>query len=99
MFGDPVAVEKDDAVFYLVWTYGIKTLDGRKKARCVCDGSTRSGSVKVLDETYANCVDQTSSCLFYALSAGENLLVFGADVSKAFAEAPPPQTRLLRSTR
>jgi hypothetical protein len=46
---------------------------------------------KVLDETYANCVDQTSSRLFYAISAGENLLVFGADVSNAFAEAPPPK--------
>jgi hypothetical protein len=91
MFGDPVAVDKEDAVFFLVWTYGIKTLDGRKKARCVCDGSSRSGTVKVLDETYANCVDQTSSRLFYAISAGENLLVFGADVSNAFAEAPPPK--------
>ncbi len=40
MFGDPVTVDKDDAVFYLVWTYGIKTLDGRKKARCVCDDSS-----------------------------------------------------------
>jgi hypothetical protein len=40
MFGDPVAVDKDDAVFYLVWTYGVKILDGRKKARCVCDGSS-----------------------------------------------------------
>jgi hypothetical protein len=40
MFGNPIAVEEDDAVFHLVWTYGIKTLDGRKKARCVCDGST-----------------------------------------------------------
>ena len=91
MFGDPVKVDRDDAVFYLVWTYGIKTLDGRKKARCVCDGSLRSGSVKVLDKTYANCVDQTSSRLFYAVAAGENLLVFGADVSNAFAEAPPPK--------
>ena len=91
MFGDPVAVDKEDAVFFLVWTYGIKTLDGRKKARCICDGSSRSGTVKVLDETYANCVDQTSSRLFYAISAGENLLVFGADVSNAFAEAPPPK--------
>ena len=88
MFGDPVSVDKEDAVFYLVWTYGIKTLDGRKKARCVCNGSTRSGSVKVLDETYANCVNQTSSQLFYALSAGENLLIFGADFSNAFAKAP-----------
>jgi hypothetical protein len=40
MFGEPVQVDKDDAVFYLVWTYGIKALDGRKKARCVCDGSS-----------------------------------------------------------
>jgi hypothetical protein len=91
MFGNPVQVNNDDAVFYLVWTYGVKTLDSRKKARCVCDGSSWSGLVKILDETYANCVDQTSSRLFYAISAGENLLIFGADVSNAFAEAPPPK--------
>jgi hypothetical protein len=91
MFGDPVATTKDDAVFHLVWTYAIKAVDGRKKARCVCDGSMRSVMVRILDETYANCVDQTSSRLFYAVSAAENLLVFGADVSNAFAEAPPPR--------
>jgi hypothetical protein len=55
----------------------------------MCDGSTRSGLVQVLDETYANCVNQTSSRLFYAVAAAENLLVFGADVSNAFAEVPP----------
>ena len=32
MFGNPVAVDKDKAIFYLVWTYGIKTLDQHKKA-------------------------------------------------------------------
>ncbi len=91
MFGNPIAVDKEDAVFFLMWTYGVKALNGRKKACCVCDGSSRSGSVKVLDKTYANCIDQASSRLFYAVSAGENLLVFGADVSNAFAEAPPPK--------
>jgi hypothetical protein len=91
MFGEPVLVDKDNAVFYLVWTYGIKTLDRQKKARCVCNGSLHSSLVKALNETYANCVDQTSSCLFYAVTARENLLAFGADVSKAFAEAPPPK--------
>jgi hypothetical protein len=40
-----VAVTEDDAVFHLIWTYSIKAVDGRKKARCVCDGSTRSGQV------------------------------------------------------
>jgi hypothetical protein len=91
MFGDLVAVKEDDAVFHLVWTYAIKTLNPWKKARCVCDGSTCSGSVQVLDETYANCVDQTSSRLFYAIAAAKNMLIFGANVSSAFAEAPPPK--------
>ncbi len=91
MFGNPVANDKEDAIFFLVCTYAVKTLDGHKKARCVCDGSLRSGLVKVLDKTYANCVDQTSSHLFYAVLAGENLLIFGADVSNAFAKAPPPK--------
>ena len=76
MFGNPVRSQDGDAIFHLVWTYAIKAVDGRKKARCVCDGSTRSGSVQILDETYANCVDQTSSRLFYAIAAAENLLIF-----------------------
>ena len=91
MFGDPVATNEGDAIFHLIWTYNIKAVDGRKKACCVCDGSTRSGKVLVLAETYANCVEQTSARLFYAVAAAENLLVFGADVSNAFAEAPPPK--------
>jgi len=93
MSGDPIAVEQDDAIFFLVWTYSIKALDGRKKACCVCDGSTRSGmgTVEVLDEMYADCVNQTSSCLFYAVLARKNLLLFGADESNAFAEAPLPK--------
>ncbi|KAL7550305.1 hypothetical protein ACHAWF_013539, partial [Thalassiosira exigua] len=91
MFGDPTHVDSDGAVFNLVWTYVIKELDKRKKARCTCDGSTRSGQVRVLDYTYANCVDQTSARLFYAVAAAENLVVFGADVSNAFGEAPPPK--------
>jgi hypothetical protein len=90
-FRAPTAVDKDNAVFHLVWTYTIKALNGRKKACCVCDGSSCSGSVKVLDEVYANCVNQTSSCLFYAIAAAKNLLVFGSDVCNAFAEAPPPK--------
>jgi hypothetical protein len=91
MFGNPVVVDKDDAVFHLVWTYNVKALDGRKKAHCVCDGSSQSGLVQVLNKTYANCVDQTSSRLFYAIAAAENLVIYGADVCNAFEEAPPPK--------
>ena len=91
MFGLPVAVTSYEAVFNLVWTYVEKISDGRKKARCTCDGSTRAGQVRVLDETYASCMDRTSSRLYWALVAAENLLSYGADVSNAFGEAAPPR--------
>jgi hypothetical protein len=91
MFGQPCPMQKKDAVFNLIWTYVVKVEDGRKKARCTCDGSTRGGAVRVLDHTHANSIDQTGSRIFYALSAVENLLVFGSDVSNAFGEAPPPK--------
>jgi hypothetical protein len=90
-FGDPTSVDKEDAVFHLVWTYNIKALDGRKKARCIYDGSSCFGLVKILDKVYANCINQTSSRLFYAISATKNLLIFGSDVCNAFAKAPPPK--------
>ncbi len=70
-FGDPISVAKDNAVFYLVWTYTIKALDGPKKTRCICNGSSRLGLVEVLDEVYANCIDQTSSHIFYAIAAAK----------------------------
>ena len=91
MFGDLVLVSSNYAVFNLVWTYVIKEVDGRKKARCTCDGSTRGGQVRVLDHTYANSPDQTCTRILYALAAAENLVIYGANVSNAFAEAPPPQ--------
>jgi hypothetical protein len=91
MFGNPVLADNDSAIFHLVWTYVLKELDGRKKACCVCDGSSRSGQVRVFDHTYANCVDRMGSRIFYAISAAKNMLVYGADVSNALAKAPPPK--------
>jgi hypothetical protein len=78
-------------VFSWVWTYNVKTDAAQtKRARGVCDGSTRGGHVRTLDHTYASCVEQTSLRLFFALSALENKRIYGADVSNAFAEAPQP---------
>ena len=37
MFGTPVPIVDETTVFQLVWTYNIKELDKRKKARCACD--------------------------------------------------------------
>lgn len=89
MFGAPCLPPSQSAVFDLVWSYVIKVEDGRFKARMTCDGSTRAGQVRVLDETFASCVDRTGSRLFYAIAAAENLLVYGSDVSNAFGEAAP----------
>jgi hypothetical protein len=91
MFGEPVKPTKKSAVFNLIWTYLIKKDDGRKKARCTCDGSNRGGQVRVLDYTYANSLDQTGSRAFYGVATGENMMCFGADVSNAFGDAPPPK--------
>jgi hypothetical protein len=91
MFGQPVPIEEEMSFFHLVWIYAIKALDSHKKACWACDGSPQSGQAKILDETYANCVDQTSLRLFYAVSTAESILIIGADVLNAFAEAPPPK--------
>jgi hypothetical protein len=46
--------------------------------------------VKIIDEVYANCVNQTSSRLFYAVLVVKNLLIFGSNVCNTFAKAPHP---------
>ena len=91
MFGTPCKVDDVAAIFNLIWTYNIKELDARKKARCACDGSTRAGQVRVIDHTYANSVDQTGSRIFWSIAAVENMVVYGSDVVNAFGEAPPPK--------
>ncbi len=45
MFCDPVLADGESAIFHLVWLYVVKELNGRKKACCVCDGSSCSGQV------------------------------------------------------
>jgi hypothetical protein len=91
MFGEPCIVTSEEAVFNLVWRYMIKDVDKQKKAQCTCNGSPQSGQVQILDYTYANCVDQISARIFYAVTVKENLIKVGADISNAFAEAPPPK--------
>jgi hypothetical protein len=89
MFGTPQWIEDNSSIFHTVWTYVIKVLDVRKKARFACDGFPWLGQAQFLDKTYANCIDQTNSRLFYGIAMAENLLIYGADVSNAFAEEAP----------
>ena len=87
-FGPPQPYPQGENLLNLLWTYLIKDT-GTKKARCVCNGSPQMGTV-TLGETFAAALDQTGSRVFWAVVALYNFIVFGADVSNAFAEAPPP---------
>ena len=94
MFGEPCTAPTTAGVFNLVWTHLIKTdSTNKKKARCTCDGSPISSQAQTLDHTYAACVDQNAARLFYAMAAMKNHVIFRADASNAFGEAPRPKQR------
>lgn len=44
-----------------------------------------------MDHMHTSCINQVGSRLFYACCALEGMTIFGADMSNAFAEAPPPK--------
>ena len=92
-FGPPQELPKNANVLNLLWTYLIKD-DGRKKARCVCNGSKNMRGSVTLAETYAAALEQNGSRLFWAAVALNNFICIGADASNAFAEAPPPKAPL-----
>ena len=65
-----------------------------KKARCVCNGSPTQKGAVTLGKTYAAALDQSGCRIFYALSALKNYVIYGADATNAYAEAPPPIAKL-----
>lgn len=89
MFGKPCQRPHHCDLLPLIWTCVLK-LDGRKKARCVCDGSNRQQGAVTLGNAHAASLEQSGSRLFWALSALTGCKVYGADATNAFAEAPPP---------
>lgn len=88
MFGDPEPLPPGANVLYLLWTY-VLIVNGTKKARCVCNGNRNRGAV-TMGHIFANALSPNAERLFWALVAMEGLTAIGADVSNAFAEAPPP---------
>ena len=92
-FGQPQFLPNGANVLNLLWTYLIKD-DGRKKARCVCNGSKKMRGSVTLAETYAAALEQNGARIFWAAVALNNFICIGADASNAFAEAPPPKAPL-----
>jgi hypothetical protein len=88
MFSEPLPLPKHSNALHMHWVYFLK-ICGTHKARMVCNGSSRQKGTVTLGHTYANALDTASERLFWAICAKENLIAIGADVSNAFAEAPP----------
>jgi hypothetical protein len=94
MFGTPTVPSPDSAIFYWVWVYVVKeTENNRKKARAVCDGSTRGGAAKISGHTFAPTPAMIDLPLQeIALAAQRGLLLHHVDdSSNAFAEAECPE--------
>jgi hypothetical protein len=82
-------------VWKLLWTYLQKPPpDNRLKARCVVNRSKHARKATQVGHTFANSLGQDSERLFWALAAKLGMLVIGADVSNAFAEAPTTDSEL-----
>jgi hypothetical protein len=83
MFSEPISAPANSNIHHMLWRYVLK-LCGTRKARMVCDGSPRQGTI-TLGHTFANSLDAPSERLFWALVGKKGLVAYGADVSNAFA--------------
>ena len=92
-FGEPCKLPVGANVLDLLWAYVVKD-DGRKKARCVCNGKPSNKNTAIFGYTYAKALDQVGSRVFWAAAAAKNMIVRGADASNAFAEADAPKIPL-----
>jgi hypothetical protein len=91
MYGKPCYPPPGAITLSPHWQYRIKTSD-KRRSRNYCDGSPRAApKLHALAETYASCVEQPVSCLFFALAAALNYLVYGGNVQDAFAHSPAPK--------
>lgn len=93
MFSDPMPLPQNANALHMLWTYVLKVC-GTRKSRLVCNGNPRQKGTITLGHTYANALDAASERLFWSIVAKEGLIAVGADVSNAFAEAPPPTAPL-----
>lgn len=93
MFSDPIPLPQNANALHMLWTY-LQKICGTRKSGMVCNVSRRQKGTVTLGHTYANSLDAASERLFWAIVAKESLIAIGADVSNAFAEAPPPTAPL-----
>lgn len=88
-FEEPTHPPSGANLLSLLWVYLVKD-DGRKKARCVCNGAKNRRGTVTLAETYASALEQNAARVFWAVTAMKNWTAIGADATNAFAEAGAP---------
>jgi len=93
MFSAPQPLPTGANALHMLWTYIMKMCSTRK-SRLVCNGHPRQKGTVTLGHTYANALDAASERLFWSIVANEGMIAIGADVTNAFAEAPPPKAPL-----
>ena len=95
MFSKPTKLPNEHGlnILAMIWVYLVKTC-GRRKARCVANGNPRLKGSITLANSYAACLEQAAARFFWVVYAMKNKLVYGADMSNAFAEAPAPKAPL-----
>ena len=60
IFKSPCDPLLDAKIMTLLWTYLMKQ-DGRKKARCICNGTSREKGSVNLSKTYSEALDQSGA--------------------------------------
>ena len=89
MFGTPCIPPPNSIILNQIWRYYFK--NGVRKSRECCDGSPRAAPyLHQVAVTYASCIEQPISRLFYALCAHFNLIILTTDAVNAFANADAP---------
>jgi hypothetical protein len=88
MLSKPMETPANANVHHILWHYTYK-MCGTRKACMLCDSSAHQGTI-TLGHTFANSLDAMSERLFWAMVAKQGLAAYGAEVSNAFAKAPPP---------
>ena len=99
MYGSPIhksQLPKGSVCLGTVWTYLIKLVSERKKARNFCDGSVlrrrnqrERGAVPYYKSFSSNATQQEMH-IFTAICAHKNYLIGDGDATNAFAQAAPP---------
>ena len=72
-FGQPCTPPPNSIILNQIWRYYFK--DGVRKSRQCCDGSPRAAPyLHQVAVTYASCIEQPVSRLFYAFCSIHNLI-------------------------